>query len=143
MRFERHETESAIVARVNELRAKGFTIDCSVESDGAGYSPVILAYNDNESYRIAFYVMTAPLAFKRTEARAMAETIAAKTDLTAESAIAYVEKTFAGSFDRVIDCELIEDCGLVIAIVRVQCGDVICRADVWRDVESCKLYGEL
>ena len=143
MQFERHETESTIVARVNELRAKGFEIDCTVELNGVGYSPVILADNGDEFVRIAFNMMQAPIAFKRTEARAMAETIASKTDLTAESAIAYVENTFADSFDKVIDCELIEDCGLVIAIVRVQCGNVICRADVWRDVESAKLYGEL
>lgn len=144
MQFERHATESDILARIKVLRAQGFSFDASNEQTDSGFSPCIIAYCGRDTIRVCFYRMQSPWHAKRTEAFNHAESIidASKpATLSRDSAIAYVQSTFAGSFDSILDCELIEDCGMTIAIVRVANCDVISRADIW--LESGKLYGEL
>ena len=63
--------------------------------------------------------------------------------LTNDSAIAYVKENFADSFDSIVCCDFMEDCGLLVAIVAVNCGDTIQRAYVWQDAQTNKIYGEL
>jgi hypothetical protein len=59
--------------------------------------------------------------------------------ITIESAIEYVNKTFAESFDNILSCTIDSD---GVAVVTVKSGDWIGTADVWYE-PGFGIYGEL
>lgn len=148
--FERYDTDSAIVARLTDLRAKGFSFEssCGNADSSAGFSPVVIAYKGQEIVKIRHYAMTAPYCDKPVHANQLASNLIDQIEpsyndyLTPERAIAYVEETFAGSFDSILDCDMSEDCGQIVAMVKVMSKGTIQHAHIWQTGKT-EIYGEL